>query len=131
MQAAIGTPLSLEAVDLAMKAAMETLEDVDVYRSALDYVVAWVQRHAADVDWNNGARGQRDQIAGWDESGGNLAINPAALARALAEGGWTIGAVLDEWRRRGWIATGRTVRMYDRPQKAHIIAASALPDLRV
>jgi len=133
MQAAIGTPLSLEAVDLAMRAAMETLEDVDVYRSALDYVVAWVQRHAADVDWSDGGRsgGQRDQIARWDESGGNMAINPAALARALAEGGWTIGAVLDEWRRRGWIVTGRTVRMYGRPQKAHIIAASALPDLRV
>ena len=120
------------ALELAVEAAGRTVESVDVFRAALEHVVAWVHRRASDVDWSDGERetAQRDQVARWDrECSGPLYMNAAALAAALEDGGWTVDSIADEWKRRGWVLRGRSARMYGRVQRAHVITRAALDAL--
>jgi hypothetical protein len=119
------------ALELAVEAAGRTVESVDVFRSALEHVVAWVHAKASDVDWTDG-RGapdvsKRDQVA--QVGSGEIRINSAALARALEDGGWTVDAILPEWIRRGWAKKNRAVWMYGRTQKATVITGDALKSL--
>jgi len=97
-------PTISAALELAVKAAGETIESVDVFRAALEHVVAWVNAKASDVDWSDGKGApdlsKRDQIA--KVSGNEICINTAALTRALDDGGWLVDAMLSEWVQRGW-----------------------------
>jgi hypothetical protein len=120
------------ALELAVEAAGRTVESVDVFRAALEHVVAWVHRRASDVDWSDGERetAQRDQVARWDcDCSGPLYMNAAALAAALEDGGWTVDSIADEWKRRGWMLRGRSARMYGRVQRAQVITRAALDAL--
>jgi len=119
------------ALELAVKAAGETIESVDVFRAALEHVVAWVNAKASDVDWSDGKGApdlsKRDQIA--KVSGNEICINTAALTRALDDGGWLVDAMLSEWVQRGWAKRNRSVWMYGRTQKATVITAKAIESL--